>query len=563
MSCQREGMNHEHSTRPVFGRSAKRGRWLFFPRPVAWVVLAISLVASTFGFFIAWRHAELEARKRFDEGVGQISAALSERLRVYQDVLHGAVGLYAASVSVERAEMRAYLESVSINQRFPGIDAVGYVACVRPGELNSFLRATRADMAPDFQLREVPGTNDLFIVKYMEPEQRHHARLGYDWALDPERRAVSERAARSDAASVSAVLELTDDASNMHPGFLMVLPVYRHGMPTSTELQRQEAVEGWVFARFVMDQLMRQVLEGKDQGLYFRVFDATGTGSEKLIFDEDAGVVTKRPDEAAWFSTTALTRFCGRTWLLRVASRPSFESSMRHGSSLWFGAGGALISLLLFGIVWSLSHTRERALAIANHMTGALRETNEKLAAQVAERQRSEAALKQSEVLYHSLVENLPLSITRKDPDLRFVFANQRFCNRVGKTREELTGLTDADLFPPEMAARRAQADQQVIETGVTSEMVEERPMPDGTIRFVQAIRTPLYDESRKLVGLLGIFWDVTDKRRAEAELEHERFLLRTLMDNLPDRIYFKDSQSRFLRNSRGHLLRFNLSDPN
>jgi PAS domain S-box-containing protein len=52
------------------------------------------------------------------------------------------------------------------------------------------------------------------------------------------------------------------------------------------------------------------------------------------------------------------------------------------------------------------------------------------------------------------------------------------------------------------------------------------------------------------------------EHRRIEQTLEEERHLLQTLMDNLPDHIYFKDEQSRFLRISRSHTVKFGLSDP-
>jgi PAS domain S-box-containing protein len=57
----------------------------------------------------------------------------------------------------------------------------------------------------------------------------------------------------------------------------------------------------------------------------------------------------------------------------------------------------------------------------------------------------------------------------------------------------------------------------------------------------------------------IGVF---IERHRGHQALDHERFLLHTLMDNLPDPIYFKDRLSRFLRNNRAHLQLFGLSDP-
>ena len=113
---------------------------------------------------------------------------------------------------------------------------------------------------------------------------------------------------------------------------------------------------------------------------------------------------------------------------------------------------------------------------------------------QFIERKRSEEALNHSEAMYHSLVESLPLAIVRKDLQGRLTFANSRYCAHLGKSLEELLGKTDAELFPPDLAARQQRADQRVLETGATLETVEERLETDGSVHYVQAIRTPVYD---------------------------------------------------------------------
>jgi PAS domain S-box-containing protein len=64
----------------------------------------------------------------------------------------------------------------------------------------------------------------------------------------------------------------------------------------------------------------------------------------------------------------------------------------------------------------------------------------------------------------------------------------------------------------------------------------------------------PLRDEQGKITGLVGVSRDITERKRAEAVLAQERNLLRTLIDNLPDYIFVKDAQSRFVLNNRAHL---------
>src|SRR5262245_9230112 len=130
-----------------------RRKRLLFAFPTAWFVLTISLAGSAGGWFIARKHEELVARKRFDEAARGVVADLAERMAIYKDVLHGAVGLYAASYSVERAEWKSYIESVSVDTRYPGINGIGFIANVPREQLDEFLRVTRTDKTPDFVIK--------------------------------------------------------------------------------------------------------------------------------------------------------------------------------------------------------------------------------------------------------------------------------------------------------------------------------------------------------------------------------------------------------------------------
>lgn len=138
----------------------------------------------------------------------------------------------------------------------------------------------------------------------------------------------------------------------------------------------------------------------------------------------------------------------------------------------------------------------------------------------VTERKRFEEKVRNSEVLYHSLVETLPQNIFRKDLNDRFTFGNRRFCEAIGCQTEDLLGKTDFDFFPADLARKYQQDDRQIMASGKTFEVIEEYRPPGGETGYVQVVKTPLYDASGEIMGLQGIFWDITEKKRTE---ERER----------------------------------------
>ena len=160
---------------------------------------------------------------------------------------------------------------------------------------------------------------------------------------------------------------------------------------------------------------------------------------------------------------------------------------------------------------------------------------------QVLERQRVEDALRDSEALYHSLVQSLPQNVFRKDRAGKVTFGNERYCETLKLPLSQLLGKTDFDLFPAELAAKYVQDDRKVLEEGTIFETVEAHHLPEGGTIYVQVVKTPVYDAQGNIVGIQGIFWDVTERKRAEQILAESERRYRQLTEATLDGILLID----------------------
>ncbi len=160
------------------------------------------------------------------------------------------------------------------------------------------------------------------------------------------------------------------------------------------------------------------------------------------------------------------------------------------------------------------------------------RRLRSKLEQQLAETRATEQALRESEVFYHSLVESLPQSILRKDVQGRFTFCNRNFSNELGRTPSEVLGKDDFSFFPPELAAKYRDDDIAVMEANLPLETVEEHSPPGGKVSYVQVTKTPIRDAAGEVIGIQGIFWDVTERKQAEEQLQAQNLLLREMAES-------------------------------
>ena len=160
-----------------------------------------------------------------------------------------------------------------------------------------------------------------------------------------------------------------------------------------------------------------------------------------------------------------------------------------------------------------------------------------------------------------SFIDGLPFYVALKDLHGKFTYVNKRLANRLGLPADELVGKTDFDLFPHDLAQKYHDDDRRVLESGQAITEIEDNDAGSES-RLVKVRKSPIRNPRGNIVGIEVIFWDVTDHQMAEAQLVQERFLLHMILNNLPDFIYFKDLDSRFLRVSRAHANRLGLATP-
>lgn len=172
----------------------------------------------------------------------------------------------------------------------------------------------------------------------------------------------------------------------------------------------------------------------------------------------------------------------------------------------------------------------------------------------VSKHEEAEQARRETEAAYKSLVESLPLNVFRKDRAGRFVDANQRFCETLGKPLEEILGRTDADFFPPEQCQKYRRDDLQVMESGQSLEDVEVYVKPGGQKLYVQVLKAPVRDAQGEIVGVQGMFWDVTARIAADEAARRSDARFRKLVQSSLIGVMVADLDGRILEANEAFL---------
>jgi len=151
--------------------------------------------------------------------------------------------------------------------------------------------------------------------------------------------------------------------------------------------------------------------------------------------------------------------------------------------------------------------------------------------------------LEQERSHLRNLLQTVPALIWMKDPQGAYLSCNSRFERFVGRKEAHLIGQNDFDLFDRETADLFRSHDKKAItrkEASINEEWVTYAD--DGHKELLETIKTPIYDPEGKLLGVLGIAWDITEKKRIAEELRQERTRFINLVDSVDGVVWETDA---------------------
>jgi diguanylate cyclase (GGDEF)-like protein/PAS domain S-box-containing protein len=516
---------------------------------IAWVVLFVGLLA-TFEIHKSAQEALLRQQQtQFDERVSHLVAVIRSRLKSYEDMLRGGVGLLAASESVSRARWKDYNDSLAVQERYPGVQGVGYSVFIPAAQLDEHVRTIRKGGLPDYAVRPAGARAEYTSILYLEPfDTRNQRAFGFDMFSEANRRTAMERARDTGDTAMSAKVTLVQETDKaVQAGMLMYLPHYKNGAPHNTPAERRANLLGYVYSPFRLTDLMNDIMKRYRTGaapmIDVALYDGALLSADSLFHNSGSGFapVPGQPVSGRLTSTQSMGMY-GHTWSLYAVSRPTFHAAFDQNKPLRLLLSGAGLSVTLSMLVYLLALHRRRTLAQVRHLTR-----------QAAEREKTAEQLQLSASVYQHSSE--AMSVT--DSKGKIVSINHAFTAITGYTLEEVAGKSHKHLA----SDRHDRAFYQTMwsdinATGKWQGEISNR-RKNGEVYLESMTINAIYHVDGSAHRYVALSSDITQKKAAD-ELIWKQANFDTLT-GLPNRRLFDERLTLEIKKSQGSDLKMAL----
>jgi two-component system CheB/CheR fusion protein len=142
---------------------------------------------------------------------------------------------------------------------------------------------------------------------------------------------------------------------------------------------------------------------------------------------------------------------------------------------------------------------------------------------------------------------------------LVYVSCNENYARDLKIKSNEIAGKTDYDFYPKELAEKYRADDKRIMKSG-KKEDIEEEYVKNGQKVYVHTVKTPVKDENGNVVGVLGIFWDITERKTAEIAIQDAREYVESIVATVREPLIVLDENLKVISASRSFYQTFQMA---
>jgi diguanylate cyclase (GGDEF)-like protein/PAS domain S-box-containing protein len=337
------------------------------------LIFFFSILTAIFIWNYSTEYYSNQAKQHFEDNVNMSLRSIEKRMLRYENALLGGIAYFHGSDNVSRQEWHNYVTALQTKKYYPGFQGIGFSVMLSPEELDPFLEKVHADDYASFTLKPEGKREQYSAILYIEPmDERNIQAIGYDMFSNPVRRKAMERARDTGLPSVSGKVTLVQEIdTDVQAGFLMYLPLYKTTKVPKTIEARRDALIGFVYSPFRMNDLMDTLINTKHPLLNFKIYDNESLSEEHLLYSSN-----RSPS----YTTTHSNRYQpvispsyppkyhhdvkftlgGREWHIHFSSTPEFDSSADSSYPLLLTLGVLIVYFVLLFIILALFYNREK-----------------------------------------------------------------------------------------------------------------------------------------------------------------------------------------------------------
>lgn len=504
-----------------------------------WLPLCILLLGySTANHFVSLKQAEQQQRIKQEvmQRLNLIADGVRDNIALYE---YGLRGARAAVMTVTPEQLSyqlilSYSQNRDYSHEFPGARGFGIIRYLNPNEKAIFL-AKMAKERPGFNFtieQFQPHNDSLFVIQYIEPEQRNLEAIGFDIGSEPMRRKAALDAALTNESRLTAPVTLVQANEKTQQGFLILLPIYyTSSIPTAPEA-RLAQLYGLSYAPILIDEVLSTV-SGLQSDVTLAIADVTDT--TPLTFFQRGQAAEHLIAHQQQLNMNLL----GRHWQLTLTPSQVFINKLQLpskgvlfreilGASLVIALIVFLVQLLIMRRTQKMRHKAELSHITENTLKQANIELEQLVDARTNEISRVNA-------LQRSILSGAGYAIIATDTSGFITAFNPAAERLLGyQASEVLQKCTPAIFHLPDELQRYAvklraelgkdiHGDFESLIAKAREGRVESKRWTyvtkQGASVQVKLNISALTDEYNQRVGYLGIAFDLTEQLQRESEL--------------------------------------------